>query len=412
MNLSVIGLGKLGLCTTACLARAGYSVWGVDNNEPYVRQLQTEGPNFFETGLSSLLTDVSGKVKLTTNVFEAVAQTDVTFIIVPTPSETGGSFSNRFLLQVIEAMAPALKEKKTRHIVNVVSTVSPGACEGALIPFLEEKTGRKVGTDCGFAYNPEFIAIGSVLRDFLHPDLVLIGQSDEQTGSVLQEIYEKVCDNRPCFARTTLINAEIAKLSINCYCTMKISFANNISSLCDSLPGADPSRICEIIGKDTRIGGKYIKPGLGFGGPCFPRDNEAFIDTVKRHGGNAALQEAVVAINQNQTRRAIEKIRKAVREYGGKVALIGLAYKPGTYLIERSQAFEIATELSEDPTLAEVRVFDPLVKEKGKWKQTGSVEECVSGANVAVVLTPVDIFAGEQWRHLMDEHNTVINFWS
>lgn len=413
MVLSVVGLGKLGLCTAACLARGGYRVLGVDSNSDYIEKLSQSGPQFFEAGLDVLFESVSGRLSIGVDTAEAVENSDVTFIIVPTPSETDGSFSNRHLLQAIEEMAPAIGKKSDRHIVNVVSTVSPGACEDQIIPFLEEKTGKKIGAGLGFAYNPEFIAIGSVIRDFLNPDLVLIGESDEATGGALQHIYERVCDNTPRFGRTDIINAEIAKLAINCYCTMKISFANNLGDVCGRLKGANAGRICEIIGNDSRIGSKYIKPGLGFGGPCFPRDNEAFINFLERAGGTPALQRAVVHINDRQVGLAVDKIMAAVERYGNRVALLGQAYKADTYLCERSQAVDIANSLATRGLRLDIRVYDPMAAcdGDGKWTTAESLAECVEEANVAAVLTPWRAFQNPDWHAVMADRHCIIDFW-
>jgi UDPglucose 6-dehydrogenase len=412
MTLSVVGLGKLGLCTAVCLAQSGYRVLGVDNNPDYVETLQTSGPQFFEVGLDDLFKSVSDRFFIGADTAEAIERSSATFIIVPTPSTRDGSFSNRFILQAIGEMAPALKRKTGRHIVNVVSTVSPGACEEEIIPFLEEKTGKRVGADLGFAYNPEFIAIGSVIRDFLNPDLVLIGESDEATGETLQRIYEKVCDHAPRFGRTGIANAEIAKLAINCYCTMKISFANNLGEICSRVKDADASQICEIIGNDSRIGGKYIKPGLGFGGPCFPRDNEAFINFLESAGGVPDLQQAVIGINDRQVGRAVDRIRAAAGRYGSRVALLGLAYKPDTYLCERSQALDIAKALADEvPDLA-LRVYDPMAACEGKWTTARSLEDCVTGANVAAILTPWPTFQDGAWQGLLADKSCVLDFWS
>lgn len=410
-KLSVIGLGKLGLCTAACFAKGGYKVIGMDIRKEYLAEIQAGNVPFYEKNLDALLQKTRANFQFTSDFETAVRDSQASFIIVPTPSEENSAFSNQFLFKVLEPLAHILKRKDDYHIVNIVSTVMPGSCQREFIPLLERLSGKKAGKGFGLAYNPEFIAIGSVIDNFLNPDLVLIGESDPVTGQMLQRIYETTCDNTPYIARTSIINAEIAKLSINCFCTMKISFANNLAALCDKTDGADAGQICEILGQDSRIGGKYIKPGLGFGGPCFPRDNEAFIHFISKNGGYAGLQEAVVSINKNQAKRALEKIRNAIGKHGGKVALLGLAYKPDTYLTERSQALEIAVELSSDASVTELRVYDPLAKEKSNWQQTDTLEGCVAGANVAVVLTPLQDFLAYDWHHLLAENSAIINFW-
>lgn len=410
-RIAVIGLGKLGLCTAACFARAGYEVIGMDVSQEHVEHLNKGHVTFFEEGLRELLDEVNDRLRFTTDTAEAVKNSDACFIIVPTPSQAGGVFSNKYVSRVLKSLAPALKAKEDWYVVDVVSTVMPGSCDNKFIPLLEDETGKKAGVDFGFAYNPEFIAIGTVIKNFINPDLVLLGASDERTGDELEAIYRATCDNEPYMARTTLLNAEITKLSLNCYCTMKISFANNLACICDKLPGADANAVTEILGHDTRIGHKYIKPGLGFGGPCFPRDNEAFISFVNEVDGFAGLQEAVVNINKAQPKRISRMIAGAAAECGNRVALLGQAYKPFTYLCEESQAVDIAKRLARKHPELELVVYDPLARETGPWTCVDSLEECVRGANVAAILTPWPEFMEDGWHELMAENGEVLNFW-
>lgn len=411
MRISVIGLGKLGLCTACCLARAGLDVVGADIDETLVDGLEAGRIPFFEPGLEELFDEVRGRMRLTTDCAAAARDTDATFIIVPTPSEDDGSFSNAHVVSVLECLVPVLAAKDRFHVVNVVSTVMPGSCENGFLPLLEEGTGLKAGRDFGLAYNPEFIAIGSVIKNFLEPDLVLIGESDPRTGAILEAVYRATCDNEPHIARLSLLNAEITKLSINCYCTMKISFANNLASLCEKLPGADAAAVTGVLGHDTRIGHKYIRPGLGFGGPCFPRDNEAFIRFADDLGGYSGLQRAVVEVNDSQIDRSVDRVRSELNGSGGKVAVLGLSYKPDTYLTERSQAEEIAQRLAREFGL-DVCAFDPLARTNGAVKMARSTEECVADADVVLVLTPWPQFMKEEcWRPHLREGARVINMW-
>lgn len=410
-SISVIGLGKLGLCTAVCLANAGYEVIGVDIREDYITGLAAGEIPFHEKGLPELLKETRQNLSFATSTAEAVKKSIATFIIVPTPSNPDGAFSNNHLLEVLKETGSALAEIKHFHIVNIVSTVMPNSSQDLFIPLLEELSGKKAGDDFGLAYNPEFIAIGSVIENFLNPDLVLIGASDQRTGDKLEEIYTKTCSNSPYMAHTSLINAEITKLALNCYCTMKISFANNLAAICDTIPNANAGKICEIIGQDSRVGEKYIKPGLGFGGPCFPRDNEAFIRFIEHNKGTSDLQQAVVKINNTQPKRFAEKIAQAAEKYGPKVALLGLAYKPNTYLTERSQALDIANYLAAHYPQLQLRVYDPLARQDGPWEQTKRLEDCVTEANVAVILTPWNGFRNSEWPTLLESRSTVLDFW-
>lgn len=411
-TLSVIGLGKLGLCTATCLAKAGFPVIGMDIRSDYVDLLRSGKIPFYEPGLEELLAQTRERLIFTDSMEESLLNSSASFIIVPTPSQKDGSFSNEYLVKVLEEIGPLLARKETFHVVNIVSTVMPGSCKQVFIPLLEKSSGKTAGIDFGVAYNPEFIAIGSVIDNFLNPDLVLIGATDSKTSDTLQEIYTETCANSPYIAQTGLINAEITKLSINCYCTMKISFANNLSAVCDNIAGTDAGDICEILGHDTRIGPKYIKPGLGFGGPCFPRDNEAFVHFIKTAEGFSGLQEAVVEINNSQPERFAKKIAMTAEKFGPQIALLGLTYKPNTYLTERSQALGIASYLAEHHPDLDLRVYDPLAIEHGPWRQMKTMEECVTGANVAAILTPWPEFTSARWHPLLDKSSLVLDFWA
>ena len=414
MNLSVIGLGKLGLCTALCFANAGFKVWGVDLNINLIEKIKKGIPPFYEPELEDFLKKAKNFF-VSSDHKEAVKNSDVVFIIVPTPSKQDGSFSNDFILKVFDEIGPTLKSLNRFVVIDVVSTVIPGAGESELIPYLEKVSEKKVGKNLGYVYNPEFIAIGSVIRDFLNPDIVLIGESDKRSGDIIESIYKKVCRNNPYIARTSIINAEIAKLSINCFCTMKISFANYLSQLLDEIPGASAKEVTSIIGKDSRIGTKYISPGLGFGGPCFPRDNQAFIRFAKKYNKEAKLQEAVIEINRTQLNMAIEKISKEIKRKNPDVivALLGLAYKPYTYLTEESQQLEIAKNLAKNKNIKLLKVYDPLVKENYGWINCNSLEECVKDADIIAVLTPYPEFVNvEKWKNFIKPNAKIINFWS
>lgn len=415
MRVSVFGLGKLGLCTAACIARAGIETIGVDVNADHVARIERGDLPFEETDLATTLEQARPNLRFTLDAGEAIASSDLTLIIVPTPSGENGAFSNEYILAVLRAIAPLIRDKHSFHVVDVVSTVMPGTGSNSFIPLLEQTTGKKAGSHpdgFGFAYNPEFIAIGSVIRDFLNPDLVLIGASDTTTGDRVQELYEKVCDNTPYFGRCSIIDAELCKLSINCYCTMKISFANNLAAVCQNMEGADATAITAIMGHDTRIGQKYIKPGLGFGGPCFPRDNEAFVAHMQQAGGDPALQQAVVQINNAQVERVVRSVADAAQACGPRVALLGQAYKPHTWLTERSQAVDAAKELARRHPELELRVFDPMAREQGPWTLCDSLKDCVQDANVAAVLTPWPQFMQHDWHSHLAQGARVLDFWA
>jgi len=357
MTISFIGLGKLGLCSAACFASRGLKVIGVDNNEEHISKLQSGQCPIEETGLSELLEKSVDNMGFTTDYTKAIAESDVTLIIVPTPSKPDGAFSNAYLEAVLQELGPALKEKDGFHIIDIVSTVMPGSCDTVFRPLLEGLSGKTCGKDFGLVYNPEFIALGSVIRDFLNPDMVLIGASDEYSGDIVRDLYASMVESAPQYAVMNLINAEIAKLSLNCFVTMKISFANELAALCGATPGADVDTVTSALGADSRIGPKYLKGGLGFGGPCFPRDNRAMQHYAASKGFDLRLSPAVTQVNDDVVDRLFATITRLVTQ-PGPVTLLGLAYKPGTHIVEESPAVILAHRLAEAGYA--LRLHDPL----------------------------------------------------
>ncbi len=231
------------------------------------------------------------RLHATTDAADAVARTDVTFVIVPTPSGADGAFSNAHVIAAVRKIGAALRAKRSYHLVVITSTVMPGATGGPIREALEVAAGRTVGETIGLCYSPEFIALGSVIHDMLNPDFFLIGELDSRSGDMLERIYRAMCENGAPVQRISFVNAELAKIAINTYVTTKISFANMLSDICDHLPGADAVAVTAALGHDSRIGDKYLMPALGYGGPCFPRDTVALASMTRRLGVHADIVE-------------------------------------------------------------------------------------------------------------------------
>ena len=390
MNMSFIGIGKLGLCSAACFAAKGHRTIGVDSSVEHIEALRSGRCPIDEPGLATLLDGCRTRMEFTTDYGYAVQNSDITLITVPTPSDSSGRFSNAYVETVLDRMAPALKAKKTFHVVALVSTVMPTTCECVFKPMLEKLTGKICGRDFGFVYNPEFVALGSVIHDFLHPDVLLIGASDERSAQTCRELYASVVESHPNYAVMNLTNAEITKLSLNCYVTMKISFANELAAICERIPEADVDVVTSALGADTRIGRRYLKGGLGFGGPCFPRDNLAFQRCAEDAGADAHLSPRVVRVNDEVVNRLFAMVGEHARS-GSTVALLGLSYKPGTHIIEESQSVMLASQLLEAGYV--VRMHDPkalkAVSEalRGRGVCCDDPYEAVADACVVVMLT-------------------------
>jgi UDPglucose 6-dehydrogenase len=391
MRLSVIGLGKLGAPLAAVLASRGHHVIGVDLNPEYVRLLASGKAPVEEPQLQHLIDKNRARLKATTSYEDAVLGSDLTFVIVPTPSAKSGVFTNKYVVAAVQEVGKALRKKTGYHVVNITSTVMPGSTEGEIREALEKHSGRRVGEDVGLCYNPEFIALGSVVRDMLNPDFILLGESDSRAGDIVENVYLTSCDSNPPIRRTNLINAELAKISVNTYVTTRISYANMLAEICERLPGADVNVVTAAIGLDSRIGIKYLRGGIGYGGPCFPRDNIAFAALAHRIGARADLAEATHRLNRYQIDRLVAMVR-SVLPAGGCVGVLGLSYKPDTCVIEESQGVALAARFLKDGH--EVVVYDPKAMDPARSVLGGraiaaeSAEACVRRADVVVITTP------------------------
>jgi len=389
-RLSVVGLGKLGACMAACFAAKGFRVTGVDVDPALVGALGAGRAPVPEPGLQTLLdrAHAAGRLRTVHADAAAVADSDATFVIVPSPTLADGRFSLEHVRAAVRTIGAALRAKRGRHVVVVTSTVLPGSVEFGLLPVLEEAAGRPCGDDLALVYNPEFIALGSVVHDFLHPDLVLVGERERWAGDAIAAVYARVCENAPEVVRMSWASAEVAKIALNSFVTTKISFANMLAELCEELPGADVDDVCRALGRDTRIGPRCLRGGLGYGGPCFPRDSVALASFARILGRPAPIPQAADAVNDGVVARVVAQVvRRLPRD--GRVAVLGLAYKPGTPIVERAHGLAIARALAD--RRADVVVWDCMAQDAARAVLGDAVEwaaspaEALRDADVAVV---------------------------
>lgn len=396
-RLSVVGLGKLGSPLAAVFAHKGFSVIGIDLNAEFVRAINEGRAPVVEPGLQDLIGTNRPRLKATTSWDEVANESDVSFLIVPTPSGADGLFTNKYILEAVKSLGAAISKKTGYHLVVITSTVMPGATAAEIAPALEKATGRKLGSELGLCYNPEFIALGSVVRDMLNPDMILIGQSDDKAGEMLESIYRHSTDTKPDFQRMNLVNAELSKIAVNTYVTTKISYANMIGEICDKLIGADADVVTRAIGTDSRIGRKYLKPAIGYGGPCFPRDNKAFVALGRKLGVNCDLALATDSINRTQLARMEAAVRHYAEQSGDRIAVLGAAYKPNTPVIEESQGVMLAGILAK--TGYQVTLSDPQALPHAQAvlsdsvNYTESAEDAVRNSDVIIVTTAWQQFA-------------------
>jgi UDPglucose 6-dehydrogenase len=357
LRWSMVGLGKIGLCMAAVWAAHGSTVLGYDI-DPAVGETAARGnPDNDDPDLPALLAKGRGRLSFGNDLGTAVLASDVTFVLVPTPSDADGGYSLEHVTAAFREVGAALREKPGYHLVVLGSTVLPGATRGVLKPLLEAASAKRCGPDFGLCYNPEFVALGQVVKDLLAPNLVLIGEDDAHAGEMLAACFRRLLGKDAPIRRMTIENAELAKLALNNYVTLKISFANMIADLCEQLPGGDVDAVLDALGCDPRVGPKAFKGGLGYGGPCFPRDNAALARLADMLGRPAPLATASDAINRERTGRILARLGPDdVKDR--RIAVVGLAYKKGSRIVEASQGFEMLRDLV--TAGADVIGYDPL----------------------------------------------------
>jgi len=390
-SASVVGLGKLGACMAAAMASRGVRTVGVDVSAAAVERIQQKLAPVFEPGLAETIASCNGLLSATADPATAVRETQMTFIVVPTPSNEQGAFSLEYVRAALEQIGRSIGNKPNYHLVVLTSTVLPGSTEYFVKPYLEKVSGKRCGRDFGLCYGPEFIALGSVVRDFLNPDLLLIGECDSHAGKELAGFYVETLGIDAPAVRMAPVNAELAKIALNTFVTTKITFANLLAEICERLPGGDVDAVTDALGLDRRIGSKYLRGALGYGGPCFPRDNSALARLLEEMGISAELPRTVDRMNRGQAARITSIVEQLHLPRPSRVAVLGLAYKPNTNVVEESQGIAIARLLVEKGF--EVSVYDPVATQPAKALLGGAVEyadsiaACLRSAAVIVLAT-------------------------
>jgi GDP-mannose 6-dehydrogenase len=356
MRISVFGLGYVGCVTAACLAANGHAVIGVDINPNKVHLIESGLSPISEPGLGELLLKVlkSGNLHATVDANTAVQQTDISLICVGTPSNHNGCVNLEFIDKVCREIGKSLASKQNYHLVVIRSTVLPGTVMKRLIPLLEQSSHRLIGSDFGVCMNPEFLREGSAIRDFDHPGSTVIGQFDLRSGNTLDCMYKEV--TAPVI-RTSIAVAEMTKYVSNAFHALKITFANEIGTLCKT-EGIDGQQVMEIFCLDQQlnISPAYLSPGFAFGGSCLPKDVRALAHFAKERDVDTPVLSAILPSNQYQIARAIEMVEGTGSQ---KIAILGLSFKPATDDVRESPTITlIETLVGKGYT---VFVFDEIV---------------------------------------------------
>ncbi|TMU88547.1 UDP-glucose dehydrogenase family protein [Brucella haematophila] len=386
MKLAMIGTGYVGLVSGVCFAEFGFHVTCVDNNPLIIERLEAGKVTIFEPGLDELLTRNirDGRLDFSTDLASSVADADVIFIAVGTPSRRGDGEAD---LQYIEAAADEIAAAmKPGAVVVIKSTVVVGT--NARIR--DRIAAARPGVAFSMVSNPEFLREGSAIEDFMRPDRVVVGVEDEQGKTAMQRLYRPLYLRETPMVVTSLENAEIIKYAANAFLAMKVTFINQVADLCEKT-GGNVQEVARAIGMDNRIGSKFLHAGPGFGGSCFPKDTRAFAATGKRYDAPQSLIEEVIAINETRKQSMAERIVAAAKESGAKtVAVLGIAFKPNTDDIRESPALDIVSAIQKAGL--SVRAHDPEAMDAAKAVLPGviwcsSAYEAAEGAGVVALLT-------------------------
>ena len=414
-NVAVIGCGKLGGTMVGCLASRGFKVTAVDIAESAVQALNEGKAPAQENGLDELIAANKQNINATMSHETAILKSEISFVIIPTPSDKSGAFTNQYAIHAFKEIGKALAKKDTYHTVVLTSTVMPGSTRSVLLPVLEEASGKKCGKDFGLCYSPEFIALGTVIRDYLNPDFYLVGEFDQKSGDYLEYVNNAVALNHAPTKRMTLENAELAKIAVNSFVTMKISYANMLADMCERIPGGNVDVVSDALGMDKRIGRHYLTGGFGYGGPCFPRDNVALDYAGRKLGANTVLLRTNDDFNRNISPRIVERIRSYIND-DDTISVLGLSYKPLSHLIEESPGIYLCDALA---SLGyRVLGYDPLANEYAKQTLKNTIildklSECLDQSKVILVTNNDDVFTSLEPDDLIGSKDnvTVVDFW-
>ena len=416
-KIGIVGLGKLGLPIACATAKREFNVMGIEKSRDRRIQIQNFDSSIVEPGVLQLLRrfhDYPGSFILGTCLPCAIHFAEILFVILPTPSETSGAFSGKFLFKIsdhIGRILEALKEKKYILIV-ILSTVMPGTMS-KIKEILETTSKKKCGRNFDLCYSPELVAIGSIIETYLNPDFVIIGELNPKAGKRLEEFYKQLFLNNPPIIRMNYTNAEICKIALNAYVTTKISFANTLAEICEQVPGADVDTITNTIGQDSRIGTKFFKGALGYAGFCFPRDQGAFLHLASSINIHNPISIGTNTVNNRQPERIVNWVKNILPE-NGTVGILGIAFKPNTNVTEESQGLKIATQINKAGIIT--RIYDPL-KPENLYKilpfnliWDPSLESVLKSSDVVVIANPYKEFQNLEPQDFK-ENSKIIDCW-
>jgi UDPglucose 6-dehydrogenase len=398
-TISIIGLGYVGLSTAICFADRGFNVVGVEIDHPKIEAIKSGKLPFREKGLDQMLHRVLKRrtLTVTSTYHDPIQSSSVTFITVGTPSREDGSIDLKYVESASLEIGSELAKKKGYHLVIEKSTVIPGTTAGKVKSALEERSQKRAGRDFGLCVNPEFLRESSAIHDTLHPDAIVVGSEDNKSKTALVSLYRRFYGKLPPLIATGLANAELIKYAVNTFRTTQLSFLNTLANICSKVPEANAQEVISGLSTITKIDGRYLRPGFGYGGSCLPKDLRALIAHSRELDVNAKLLEAAREINELQPSRAVEMSQALIGDLKGKnVSVLGLAYKAGTDDARESVAIKVLNALKDAG--ANVIVYDPSATDNAKKiigdgiSYASDARSCIKGADCCIIATEWDEF--------------------
>ena len=397
MHISVIGSGYVGTTIAACFADLGHRVTNIDIDEEIVKSINAGQAPIEEPRLGELLGEHGGDRMRATTDYEVIRETDVTFLALPTPSEDDGSIDLSYMEAGARSLGEALAEKDGDHLVVVKSTVVPGSTEEVIAPAIEDASGKTAGEGFRVAMNPEFLRMGTAVADFNDPDKVVFGADDDRAYETLDELYAPLVEaSDATVVETGIREAEMIKYANNAFLASKVSLINDIGNICKEYD-VDAYEVADAIGLDDRIGERFLRSGLGWGGSCFPKDTNAIIAHAKEAGYEPPMLEAAVEVNDAQPERLLSLLDERADVAGERVAVLGLSFKPGTDDVRGARALPVIEGLQARG--ADIVAYDPVAVESFddyydvEVEYADSAAEALTDARAAVVVTGWDEFA-------------------
>lgn len=404
MKIAIVGPGYVGLVTGTCFAEMGVDVTCVDVDARKIENLKAGVIPIYEPGLEDKVKRnyAEGRLKFTTDLKEIIDDVEVIFSAVGTPPDEDGSADLRYVLDVAHTIGRTMNGYK---LVVTKSTVPVGTAKKVKDAIREELEMRDIDIEFDVASNPEFLKEGRAVTDFMHPDRVVVGVESERARELMERLYKPFMLNKYRMIFTDIPSAEMIKYAANSMLATRISFMNDIANLCE-LVGADVNMVRTGIGADTRIGSKFLYPGCGYGGSCFPKDVKALIKTAAKHGYKMQVLEAVDSVNERQKERLFDKLveRFGPDLRGKRIALWGLAFKPDTDDMREAPSLRIVARLLEAG--ASVVAYDPVAMDEARRRLGDSIEyasniyEAALDADAVLLLTEWKQFRLPSWNVL------------